>query len=153
MSANTNTGTQAALSVKKSEVAEKTNNTVQNLKETAQAKIEQVGNKAEDYKGKVSESVSGVAGKVHEKSDTAQEYLGTKAEKLNEFAHTAMGKVNRYGHKAADALDNSSVYLKNLDFAEAAQNLKTGIKQRPGTGIVIAGIFGLLIGLMIGKSR
>lgn len=163
---NTNTGTKKALtnvtdiSDAKQNVSEKTNSSVQslketaqNLKETAQTKFEQVGTKVEDYKGKVSENLSGAAVKVHEKSDSAQEYLEAKAEKLNDYTHQAIGKVNQYGHKAGDALDVSSEYVKKFDFAETAQSVKSGIKDRPGTSIALVGVAGLLIGFLIGRSR
>ncbi len=152
---NTSAGTQKTvtdISLVK-EVSDKANNAVQNLKETAQSKFEQVGSKVETYKEKVSENLSGAAEKVHEKSDTTQEFLDKKAEDINEYAHQAIGKVNQFGHKAADILGNSSVYVKNFDLAEKGQNLKSEIKKKPGTTIAIAGVFGLLIGLLIGRSR
>jgi ElaB/YqjD/DUF883 family membrane-anchored ribosome-binding protein len=121
------------------------------VKEELKNKFSQFEDKANIYKEKVSDNLSGAAGKVHEKSDTAQEYLNQKADSVNDFAHQTIGKANELGHRAAEALNTSSDYVRNFDLEEAGTRIKTTVQQRPEISIAVAGIFGLMLGLLIGR--
>ncbi len=137
----------------KDNITSKAENTIDKVKQGVQVKAEQIGETAGNYKGKVSGNLAGAADKVHEKSDTAQGFLSDKADVINEYAHNTIEKVNQIGQRAADVLANSSDYIKNFDIAETRQQVKTTIKDKPELSIAIAGIFGLLIGLLIGRKK
>lgn len=125
--------------------------TFETVKDELKNKFGQLGDKATVYKEKVSDNLSTVAEKVHEKSDTAQNYLDQKADSINEIAHQTIGKANEIGHRAAEALTTSSDYVRNFDFEETRGQIKTSIQQRPELSIAIAGIFGLMLGMLIGR--
>lgn len=133
--------------------AKQIKDTVENVSDSAENFKDKVVQKVGETKEKVTGNLSTVADKFHEKSDVAQEFLGTGADNLNEFAHQAIGKVNEFGHKAADALSNSSEYLNNFDYEKTKQQVVGTIKEKPQVGFAIAGIFGLLIGLLIGRRN
>lgn len=139
--------------IQKTNVSDKTENTIDKLKKEVQAKAEQFGETAGNYKEKVSDNLAGAADKIHAKSDTAQGFLSDKADIINEYAQNTIEKVNQIGHRAADALSNSSEYVKNFDISETRQQVKNSIKDKPELSIAIAGVFGLLIGLLIGRKR
>jgi ElaB/YqjD/DUF883 family membrane-anchored ribosome-binding protein len=119
---------------------------------SAESVREQFTEKVGAFKEKVSDNLSGIAEKVHERSDTTQDYLLEKSDKVNSYAHQTIEAANQFGHRAADALDASSGYVKNFDLAETRHNVMETIKQRPEVSIAVAGVFGLLIGLLIGRS-
>lgn len=132
------------------------------VKDDLKTKFTKIEDKANVYKEKVSDNLLGVAQKVHEKSDTTSTYLDqkvdsinefthAKADTINEFAHHTIEKANHIGHRAADALSSSSDYLRNFDFEEARGQIKTTIQQKPELSLAVAGIFGLMLGLMIGR--
>lgn len=137
----------------KNNIADKTENTIDKIKKEVQVKAEKIGETASNHKGKVSDNLAGAADKVHEKSDTAQGFLSDKADVINEYAQQTIEKVNQIGHKAADALATSSDYVKNFDIAQKRQQVTATIKDKPELSIAIAGIFGLLIGLLIGRKK
>lgn len=125
---------------------------IQGMDETAESYKERIAGKLGEVKVKVSENLSGAAEKVHERSDAAQDFLFEKTDKVNSFAHQTIEKANHLGHRAADALDASSGYVKDFNLAETRQQVMDTIKQRPEVSIAVAGVFGLVIGLLIGRS-
>ena len=135
----------------KNDIAIKAQYTINKVKAQASNKAEQISEITATYKAKVSDNLSGAAKKVHQKSDTAQDFLSKQADKANEYTHQAIKKVNQISHRAADALKTSSEYVKNFDLAETTQQVKKTIKQKPGLSLGIVGIFGLLIGLLVGR--
>lgn len=120
--------------------------------ETTESYKERIAEKLGEVKTKVSDNLSVAAEKVHARSDAAQDFLFEKSDKVNTYAHQTIEKANHLGHKAADALDVSSGYVRNFDLAETRQQVMDTIKQRPEVSIAVAGVFGLLIGLLIGRS-
>lgn len=114
--------------------------------------LENSGKKLENIKGKVSENLAEAADKLHKNSDTAQEFLSVKADRFNKFAHGKIEKANQLGHRAANVLENSSDYVKKLDFSETGDKIKKTVSQKPQVGIALAGVFGLLIGLLVGRK-
>lgn len=121
--------------------------------ESAENFKEKIVQKAEGTKERVSENLSNAANKFHERSDTAQEFLDAKADNLNEYAHQAIEKVNHFGHRAADALNTSSEYINNFDYEKTKQQVVETIKEKPQIGIAVAGLFGLIIGLLLGRRN
>lgn len=116
-------------------------------------KVENLKNKANEVKEKVSANLSGAAKTVHSKANKAGEYAQQAADKAGEYAHQAVDKANQFGHKAADAIASSSEYLKNFDLDEKKQQVKETFKENPGLTVAVAGIFGLLLGLLLGRKK
>ena len=114
---------------------------------------EKIVQKVGETKGKVTENLSNAASKVHEKSDTALEFLDSGADNLNKYAHQAIEKANQFGHRAADAINNSSEYINNFDYNKSKQQVVKTVKDNPQIGFAIAGLFGLIIGLFIGRKN
>lgn len=127
-------------------------NVVKGATENVDGNREQVSEKLAGLQNKVSDNLHGLAEKVHDKSDSAQDYLLEKSDRANAYAHQTIEAANSFGHRAADALDASSGYVKNFDLADTRQRAMESIKQRPEVSIAVAGVFGLLIGLLIGRS-
>ena len=124
-----------------------------NVSNSTEKLKDKVVQKVGETKEKVTENLSTAADKFHEKSDKAQELLESGAENLNEYAHQAIGKVNQFGHRAADALSSSSDYINNFDFEKTKQQVVETIKEKPQIGFAIAGLFGLIIGLLLGRKN
>ena len=99
-------------------------------------------------KNSVSDNFSGVYEKNNQKSETSPEVL---TEQVNKPANKTGADTGRSGHRTENVLNASSEYLKNFDLAETTQQVKKTIKQNPGVSFAIAGIFGLLIGLLVGR--
>lgn len=108
---------------------------------TKQAKDETQTSVTSDAKNNQEET------KTNSFSDTATAYK----EKVGEYAQQGLEKANQYKQQAADALASSKDYIKNFDYSAAGQQIKTTVKEKPEVSIAIAGIFGLLIGLLIGR--
>lgn len=102
-------------------------------------------------KDSVATGLATAAERVHEKADTTEEYLNSKAEKVHEIAQHAFERVNKAGHKTADMLSTTSDYVKDLDLREKRQQLRSTISHRPELSIAIAGIFGLAVGVLLGR--
>ncbi len=102
-------------------------------------------------KEKIADNLAFAADTVHEKSDTAQEFLNSGAERVHDYAQTAIGKVNTLGHSAAEVLESSSDYVKDFNLAETREKLRYAITNRPDISLAVAGVFGLLLGLAIGR--
>ncbi len=109
--------------------------------------------KIEETKDKFSENLSLAADKFHEKSDSAQGFFDSRTENINQYAHQAIDKANQLGHRAADALSSSSDYVSNFDFDKTKHQIVKTIKEKPQFGLAIAGLFGLLIGLLLGRKN
>lgn len=127
-------------------------NTAQAITDTGETSQAPFSEKIGAFKEKVSDNLSDIAEKVHVRSDTAQNYLFEKSDKVNSYAHNTIEAANQVGHRAGDALNASSGYIRNFDLAETRQQVMDTIKQRPEVSIAVAGVFGLLIGLLIGRS-
>lgn len=126
---------------------------VENITESTGNFKEKVAQRVGDTREKFSENLSNAANKIHEKSDTAQEFLDARADNFTEYAHQAIEKVNHLGHRAADALSNSSEYINNFDYEKTKQQVVETLKEKPQVGFALAGLFGLIIGLLLGRRN
>lgn len=126
---------------------------IENFSESTDKFKDKVVQKVGETKDKVTENLSTAASKIHEKSDTAQEFLDTRADNFNEYAHQAIEKANQYGHRAADALNSSSEYISNFDYDKTKQQVVETLKEKPQIGFAVAGLFGLIIGLLLGRRN
>lgn len=153
---NTNTGTKKAIengSGEKTGIIEKVSETAGKIQEQVKAKTEQLGETAGKAKEKVSDNLATAADTVHTKADSAQKVLDETADKAAEYAHQAINKANQYGHRTADALSSSSEYIKNFDYEETKEQVIETLREKPQIGFALAGILGLIIGLLIGGRR
>lgn len=125
----------------------------ENIFESTENFKEKVVQKVGETKEKVTGNLSNLANKLHERSDTAQEFLDVRTDNFNEYAHQAIHKANQFGHRAADALNSSTDYINNFDFDKTKQQVVETIKEKPQIGMAIAGLFGLIIGLLLGRRN
>lgn len=132
---------------------ENLDNVINTAKESTDNFKERVAQKVGETKDKVTGNLSTAADKFHERSDSAQQFLDSRADSINEYAHQAIEKANQFGHRAADALSSSSDYINNFDYERAKNQVVSTVKDKPQIGMAVAGIFGLLIGLIIGGRR
>ncbi len=127
--------------------SDKKNNTVNNM-----------------VKEKISDNLSATAERFHSGADTAKEVLNAKTDKVEDFVRRktyeagditqqTIAKANELGHKTADIIGNSSEYIKNFDYDDAKQTVKNTIVEKPQIGLIIAGVFGFLLGMLLGRKR
>lgn len=126
---------------------------MENISESTENFKDKVVQKVGETKEKVTGNLSNLANKLHERSDTAQEFLDVRTDNFNEYAHQAINKANQFGHRAADALNSSTDYINNFDFDKTKQQVVETIKEKPQIGLAIAGLFGLIIGLLLGRRN
>lgn len=154
--ANTNTGAKTAANTnndtaRTSDLLQKANEAAEKFRDEVKNRTDQLGESMGKAKVKVSDNLANAAESVHTKADSAQEYLDGKADKLNDYAHQTIDRANQYGHRTADVLNNSSEFIKNFDLVETKDQLVETLREKPQIGLAIAGIFGLIIGLLIGR--
>lgn len=135
------------------EIKNQAEQSVATLKEKVSEKFSTLQDKTQVAKEKVSENLSGVADKVHLKADQTQEFLDKKTDDINAMAHQTIEKVNELGHRAGDALNSSSEFIRNFDVEETRQQVKEKIQSNPGISLAVAGIFGLMIGLLLRRNK
>ena len=125
--------------------------TAAKLQEQVKVRTGQIGETVGKAREKVSANLINVAGSIHTNADNAQKILDEKADKFNDYAHQALNKANQLGHRTADALDSSSNYIKNFDYEETKEQVIETFREKPQLGFALAGIFGLIVGLLIGR--
>ncbi len=129
--------------------------------ETNGNKVEKTVNVAKE---KISQNLSGVAEKVHRGSDTAKDVLSDKTEKVEDYirektyvagdlTNQTVERASKLGHKAADALSKSSEYIENFDYRDTKKAVSETIKDKPQIMLVAAGIFGFLLGILVGRRK
>lgn len=133
-----------------SKIADKASNAANDVKDAigGQPSSSTVAN----AKGAVATGLATAAQRVHDGSDTAETFLNEKVEKAHELAQTAVGKVNSAGHRTANVIASSADYIRDLDLSETRQQIKGKIADRPELSIAIAGLFGIALGLLLGRK-
>lgn len=124
----------------------------ENIGDHVEKTVEQVENKVETIKDKVSNNLSHFADKVHQKADSGQSFLDDKAHSVGNIVHQTVEKANKIGHRAADAISESSDYIKNFDLEGTKESVKAVIKERPEVTIAAAALLGLLVGFLVGRK-
>lgn len=135
----------SAIGAKAAESMDKVNNAVLSAVETT-------ANAGNNLKERVAGDISNAADKLHRGADVAKDVLDEQADKVNETAHNAIGKINDLGHRAANSLERSSDYIKDFDVAEQHKYLRGKVGERPEISLAVAAVFGLAIGLLIGRK-
>lgn len=122
------------------------------VKEKIEENLESATDKAENLKGRVSDNISNIADKIHQGTDSGKAFLDDRVEKTNVLAHEALDKASRIGHQAADAITNSSEYIKNFDIENARESVKNAVKEKPEVLILAVGVLGFAVGYLLGKK-
>lgn len=125
---------------------------------TKQAKISQPETDKEKagigeniIKGKFSDSVSNINASVEKGVEELKSNLSDKTERLTEMAQQTLEKANNLGSRASDAVKDSASYVRSLDFEQAGAAVKKVMKEQPGLSIAIAGVAGLIVGLIVAR--
>ena len=84
---------------------------------------------------------SAVADKLHTAADALHEKVGQSGEQDNSIAG--------YGHQAADWLDASADYIRELDPQRIKTDIENQVRRNPGRSLLIAGAAGLILGVLV----
>lgn len=109
--------------------------------------------KTNDVKDNASESLSKKTDTTEESIFTEHSFLSDKVEQIGTFAQQTFDKASNLGTRATQAISNSAEYVKNIDVGKARDTVKNTVAEKPELSIAIAGITGLIIGLLIGRTR
>jgi ElaB/YqjD/DUF883 family membrane-anchored ribosome-binding protein len=112
-----------------------------------------MSNKTNTATKQVKEEVqTGVENIVPEIQETVGNYTDKASEKANEYARLTAQTAKQVGQRAAEVLNSSTEYIKNLDLDEARKQVTNKVKKQPELSLAIVAIFGILIGLLLGKK-
>lgn len=125
--------------------------TADNAADTAQNIVGDASGTAATMKRSVADSLSTAGEKLHTRADSTKSYLETGAEKVHDAALSSIEKANRAGHYAADAISGASEYIRETDLKKAGQDLRQTVTRKPELSLAIAGLFGLALGLLLGR--
>lgn len=136
-------------------------------KNTAAKKAREKFDVAEEKFGVVQEAaadkLAATSENLHAKADNVHELLSEKVEEVEDkvrkktyeagdFTQQTLDRVNKISHKAANAVEESSEYVRDFDVKVAADKIVSTVRNRPELTITAAGIFGLLIGFLVGRK-
>ena len=96
---------------------------------------------------------------VERRGSTFEQIKSTVADKLRTAAEALHDKVSQqggednpiagYGHQAADWLDASANYIRELDPQKIKTDIENQVRRNPGRSLLIAGAAGLLLGELV----
>lgn len=78
---------------------------------------------------------------------TAAGALGAKSAEIDSQPGLA-----RFGKQASERLDQSAEYIRRFDYTPADVKIREFIRQSPGRSLLIAGMFGLIIGAIVRRK-
>ena len=83
--------------------------------------------------------------------DAVADQLKHAAASIGEKAASgqAPGQLGEYGRKAADWLDSSAEYVRNIDPEQVRLDIEHKVKKNPGRSLLIAGAAGLFLGILV----
>ena len=82
-----------------------------------------------------------VADKLHTAANTIHERAGQRGEQNRAIAD--------YGHQAADWLDRSADYVREIDPQRIKADVENQVRRNPGRSLLIAGAAGLILGALL----
>jgi len=130
-------------------------NTAENAADSAASTADNVvggtSGTAATMKRSVAEGLSTAGEKLHTRADSTTSYLETGADKVHDIALSSIEKANKAGHRAADAISGASEYIREADLKKAGQDIRETVVRKPELSLAIAGLFGLAIGLLLGR--
>ncbi|HSI88628.1 MAG TPA: hypothetical protein VK918_06200 [Pyrinomonadaceae bacterium] len=137
------------------DLASAARNTAENAAGSAASSAENIAGgaagTAATMKRSVAESLSNAGEKLHTGADSTTSYLETGAEKVHDIALSSIEKANKVGHRAADAISGASEYIRDADLRKAGQDIRETVVRKPEISLAIAGLFGLVLGLLLGR--
>jgi ElaB/YqjD/DUF883 family membrane-anchored ribosome-binding protein len=71
------------------------------------------------------------------------------AASIDEKARSGTAQLSEYGHKAADWLDSSADYVRNIDPNQVKVELESKVRKNPGRSLLIAAAAGLILGIIV----
>lgn len=119
---------------------------VENGKEQENAAESKNANSVSQYDEKSTNNSSGSS------ENQKNGFLSDKSDLVNQYAQLTVEKANEIGNRAAEVFASSSDYLKNIDFEQTKQQIKNTITEKPALSLAVAGAFGVLVGLLIGRK-
>ncbi|MCI0336498.1 MAG: hypothetical protein L0226_02890 [Acidobacteria bacterium] len=79
---------------------------------------------------------------------TVAERLSEAAQAIHEKATktTDRSELSSIGHRAADWLEHSAGYVKDMEPKQLRSDIEAKVRQNPGRSLLIAGVVGLILG-------
>lgn len=126
---------------------------VKRAKSAVEENLDNTADKTAVLKDKVSNNISNIADKLHQGAVSGKTFLNDRTDKVNALAHQALEKASEIGHRAADAVGNSSEYIKNFDLEETKESVKAAVKEKPEYLLLAVGVLGLAVGYLLGRKK
>jgi ElaB/YqjD/DUF883 family membrane-anchored ribosome-binding protein len=118
---------------------------------TAENIVSGAAGTAATMKRSVADGLSTAGEKLHTGADSTTSYLESGVEKVHDIALTSIETANKAGHRAADAISGASEYIREADLKKAGQDIRETVVRKPELSLAIAGLFGLALGLLLGR--
>lgn len=103
-----------------------------NETEASPARVPNWNTTADKLKNAVADQLKNAAASIEEKATSGQ----------------APGQLAEYGQKAADWLDSSGDYVRNIDPKQVKLDIENKVRKNPGRSLLIAGAAGLFLGIL-----
>jgi hypothetical protein len=104
-------------------------------------------------KEKASDLARSAADKIEERRSTVAAGLDTAASALHDNADRLPGgRVSDVAHGAADRLSTTADYVRANDVNRMGKDVVARIKSHPGPALLVAGVFGFLVGRAISRD-
>jgi len=100
--------------------------------QAAPARVPTEGTTADKLKNAVADQLKNAAASIGEKAASPQ----------------APAQLAQYGQRAADWLDSSAEYVRNIDPKQVRMDVEDKVKKNPGRSLLIAGAAGLVLGIL-----
>lgn len=127
-------------------------NKTENIISTNQTDIPAVpAGKIGNVKNAVADNLTKAAEVLHDKSDSTINVAKEKFDLAAQYGQKATEKVSQLGHKAADMLDASARYVRDLEPQKVKETVQTQFREHPGTSLLIAGAVGFIIGAIVAR--
>jgi ElaB/YqjD/DUF883 family membrane-anchored ribosome-binding protein len=104
-----------------------------NETEASPARVPTWNTTADKLKNAVADQLKSAAASIEEKATSGQ----------------APRQLAEYGQKAADWLDSSGDYVRNIDPNQVKLDIENKVRKNPGRSLLIAGAAGLFLGILV----
>jgi hypothetical protein len=135
------------------DLSEQAGDRAEEISAAAQDKAQEYGQKAEDFGARAQGTAQQYGEKAQEQADKAREQtaggMERAAEMVRERTEGSSGMQAQVGAKAADTLDNASIYLKSHNTTEIWNDVEVYAKEHPGQALAGAILAGFLLGRIL----
>jgi hypothetical protein len=116
---------------------------------------QQVADATRDARTSVSDMARAAGARVESGRVAAADRLEGAASTVRQRADEVPGgpRVQEFAHAAADRLSSTADYLRHNDAARMKSDVETIVKNNPGPALLVAGIFGFLLGRALTRDR